>query len=98
MRYRLHYTINDYDGIAEEKYIKDDQENLIWLNTYLNKNNELVDLTQTQCEIKFEINGPQEKISAQLIYFYHREADIVDLRREKQLYWRLFLMKNSEIL
>ncbi|MDG4653928.1 hypothetical protein [Chryseobacterium arthrosphaerae] len=93
MRYRLHYTINDYDGIAEEKYIKDDQGNLIWLNTYLNKNNELVDVEQTQCEIKFEINEAQEKISAQLIYFYHRDADTVELRRKKAIVLETFSYK-----
>lgn len=90
MHYILDYNINDYDGIAEEKYIKDDQENFIRLNTYLNKNKELVDLVQTQCEIKFEINGPKEEISAQLIYFYHRDADTVALRRRKAIVLETF--------
>lgn len=90
MHYILDYNINDYDGIAEEKYIKDDQENFIRLNTYLNKNKELVDLVQTQCEIKFEINGPKEEISAQLIYFYHRDADTVTLRQRKAIVLETF--------
>ncbi|MFZ4930499.1 hypothetical protein [Chryseobacterium sp. Mn2064] len=90
MHYILDYNINDYDAIAEENYIKDDQENFIYINTYLNKNKELVDLVQTQCEIKFEINGPQEKVSAQLIYFYHRDADNVSLRRKKAIVLETF--------
>ena len=51
-RFILDYNINDYDGTAEEKYIKDDKENIIYLKTYLNKNKELVDLLQAQCKLK----------------------------------------------
>ncbi|WP_131797298.1 hypothetical protein [Chryseobacterium kwangjuense] len=86
----LDYNINDYDGIAEEKYIKDDKENTIYLKTYLNKNKELVDLVQQQCEIKFEINAAKEKISCQLIYFYHRDADKEELRRKKAIILETF--------
>lgn len=90
MHYILDYNIDDYDGTAEENSIKDDKENIIWLKTYLNKNKELVDLVQTQCEIKFEIDGPKEEISAQLIYFYHRDADTVSLRRKKAIVLETF--------
>ncbi|WP_080777475.1 hypothetical protein [Chryseobacterium phocaeense] len=90
----LDYNINDYDKIAEEKYIKDDKENIIHLNTYLNKNKELVDLVQQQCEIKFEINAAEEKISCQLIYFYHRDADKEELRRKKAIILETFSYKD----
>ncbi|TZF93710.1 hypothetical protein FW781_18645 [Chryseobacterium panacisoli] len=89
-RFILDYNINDYDGIAEEKYIKDDKENIIYLKTYLNKNKELVNLVQTECEIKFVINAAQEEISCQLIYFYHRDADQQELRRKKAIVLETF--------
>lgn len=90
MHFILDYNINDYDGIAEEKYIKDDKENIIYLKTYLNKNKELVDLVQTECEIKFVINAAQEQISCQLIYFFHRDADREELRRKKAIILETF--------
>ena len=81
--------------LPKKKYIKDDKENIIYLKTYLNKNAEIVDTAQPECEIKFVINAAQEKISCQLIYFYHRDANREELRRKKQLYWKPFLMRNS---
>ncbi|WP_276834167.1 hypothetical protein, partial [Chryseobacterium cucumeris] len=89
-RFMLNYNINDYDGTAEEKYIKDDKENIIYLKTYLNKNAEIVDLAQPECEIKFVINAAQEKISCQLIYFYHRDANREELRRKKAIVLETF--------
>lgn len=86
----LDYNINDYDGIAEEKYIKDDKDNFIYLKTYLNKNKELVNLVQTECEIKFIINAAQKQISCQLIYFFHRDADREELRRKKAIVLETF--------
>jgi len=86
----LDYNINDYDESAEEKYIKDDKENIIWLKTYLNKNKEIVDLVQQQCEIKFTINASKEELSGQLIYSYHRDADKVELRRKKAIILETF--------
>ncbi|OCA76053.1 hypothetical protein BBI01_04980 [Chryseobacterium artocarpi] len=88
--YLLDYNIDDYDSAAEENYIKDDKENFINLNTYLNKNKEYIDLAQAQCEIKFEIDGPQEKILAQLIYFYYRDAENESLRRKKAIVLETF--------
>ncbi len=90
MHFILDYNINDYDGIAEEKYIKDDNESNIYLKTYLNKNAEIVDLVQTECEIKFVINAAQEQISCQLIYFFHRDADREELRRKKAIILETF--------
>ncbi len=90
MHFILDYNINDYDGIAEEKYIKDDNESNIYLKTYLNKNAEIVDLVQTECEIKFVINAAQEQISCQFIYFFHRDADREELRRKKAIILETF--------
>lgn len=90
MHFILDYNINDYDGIAEEKYIKDDKENIIYLKTYLNKNAEIIDLDQTECEIKFVINAAEKKISCQLIYFYHRNANKKELRRKKAIILETF--------
>ncbi|AZA55188.1 hypothetical protein [Chryseobacterium sp. G0201] len=86
----LDYNIADYDGIAEEKYIKDEKENIIKLKTYLNKNVELVDLSQKQCEIDFDIDASKEEISCKLKYFYHRDADKEELRRKKALILETF--------
>lgn len=86
----LDYNINDYDGIAEETYVKDSKENIIRLKTYLNKNKEIVDLVQQQCEIKFTINASKDEISGQLIYFYHRDADKEELRRKKAIVLETF--------
>ncbi|PQA94591.1 hypothetical protein B0A69_09010 [Chryseobacterium shigense] len=86
----LDYNINDYDGIAEETYVKDSKENIIRLKTYLNKNKEIVDLVQQQCEIKFTINASKDEISGQLIYFYHRNADKEQLRRKKAIVLETF--------
>ena len=89
-QFMLDYNINDYDENTEEKYIKDDKENIIYLKTYLNKNAEIVDLAQPECEIKFVINAAQEQISCQLIYFYYREAAKKELRRRKAIVLETF--------
>ena len=90
MHFILDYDINDYDGTTEEAYIKDDKENIIWLKTYFNKNKEIVDLVQQQCEIRFTINASKEEISGQLIYFYHRDANKIELRRKKAIILETF--------
>ncbi|UTX48929.1 hypothetical protein [Chryseobacterium sp. MA9] len=89
-QFMLDYNINDYDENTEEKYIKDDKESIIYLKTYLNKNAEIVDLAQPECEIKFVINAAQEQISCQLIYFYYREAAKKELRRRKAIVLETF--------
>ncbi|MFN4362475.1 hypothetical protein [Chryseobacterium hispalense] len=86
----LDYNISDYDGIAEEKYIKDGKGNFIKIKTYLNKNTELVDLSQKQCEIKFDIDPSKQTISGQLVYFFHRKANTEKLRRKKAIILETF--------
>lgn len=86
----LEYNINDYDWHAEQVSIKDDKENVIRLKTYLNKNKELVDLSQTQCEIGFDIDLVEKKLSFQLKYYFHRDADTENLRRRKAIVLETF--------
>ncbi len=86
----LDYNISDYDGIAEENYIKDEKGNFIKIKTYLNKNTELVDLSQKQCEIKFDIDLSKQTISGQLVYFFHRDANTEELRRKKAIILQTF--------
>lgn len=76
--------------IAEENYIKDEKGNFIKIKTYLNKNTELVDLSQKQCEIKFDIDPSKQKISGQLVYFFHRKANTEKLRRKKAIILETF--------
>lgn len=84
-RFMLEYDITDYDWHAEQASIKDESENVIRLKTYLNKNKELVDLSQTQCEIGFDIDLAEKKLSFQLNYYFHRDVDTENLRRRKAI-------------
>lgn len=89
-RFRLDYNINDYDGIAEEKYIKNEKGDIITLNTYLSKHAELVDLSQMECEINFDIDLSKEKIVGHLIYYFHRDANTIELRKKKAIILETF--------
>ncbi|WP_370895576.1 hypothetical protein [Chryseobacterium gossypii] len=86
----LEYDIDDYDWHAEQTSVKDTSENVIRLKTYLNKNKELVDLSQTQCEIGFDIDLAEKKLSFQLNYYFHRDADTENLRRRKAIVLETF--------
>ncbi|MFP3534741.1 hypothetical protein SB763_35920, partial [Burkholderia sp. SIMBA_042] len=63
---------------------------IIKLKTYLNKNIELVDLSQKQCEIDFDIDLSKQKISCKLKYFYYRNANKEELRRQKAIILETF--------
>ena len=90
--YILEYDVNNYDWHAEQTSIKDNKENIIRLKTYLNKNTELVDLVQRQNEIEFDIdlNLNVRKLYFRLKYFFHRNADTEELRRNKAIMLETF--------
>ncbi|WP_159472864.1 hypothetical protein [Chryseobacterium sp. 18068] len=86
----LNYDINNYDWHAEQTSIKDNYENIIRLKTYLNKNTELVDLVQRQNEIEFDIDLNEKKLYFRLKYFFHRQANTEELRRNKAIVLETF--------
>ncbi|TQM18961.1 CdiA C-terminal domain-containing protein [Chryseobacterium aquifrigidense] len=88
--YILEYDVNNYDWHAEQTSIKDNKENIIKLKTYLNKNTELVDLVQRQNEIEFDIDLNVRKLYFRLKYFFHRNADTEELRRNKAIMLETF--------
>lgn len=88
--YILKYNINDYDWHAEQLSITDTKENIIRLKTYLNKNKELVDLIERQCEIELDIDLSKKKQSFRLIYNFHRKADTKKLQRKKAIVLETF--------
>lgn len=88
--YILEYDVNNYDWHAEQTSIKDNKENIIRLKTYLSKNTELVDLVQRQNEIEFDIDLNVRKLYFRLKYFFHRNADTEELRRNKAIMLETF--------
>ncbi|MCY1659383.1 hypothetical protein [Chryseobacterium sp. SL1] len=81
----LEYDVNDYDWGAEQLSVKDAEKNIIRLKTYLNKNNELIDLVQSQTEIEFDIDLAENKLLFRLKYYFHRNANNEGLRRRKAI-------------
>lgn len=81
----LEYDVNDYDWGAEQLSVKDAEKNIIRLKTYLNKNNELIDLVQSQTEIEFDIDLAESKLLFRLKYYFHRNANNEGLRRRKAI-------------
>lgn len=88
--YILEYDVDNYDWHAEQTSIKDNKENIIRLKTYLNKNTELIDLVQRQTEIDFDIDLNIRKLHFRLKYFFHRNADTEELRRNKAIMLETF--------
>lgn len=88
--YILEYNFKDYDWRAEQRSITDTKENVIRLKTFLNKNRELVDLVERQCEIELYIDLSKKKTFFRLKYYFHRQADIENLRRKKAIVLETF--------